>query len=62
MAWGDPVVQIARVKDRSVIKRRWATVTRFNRVHAVYQILPGPEAAEICMFLSVGVWEASLLD
>ncbi|KAF9966723.1 hypothetical protein BGZ70_001504 [Mortierella alpina] len=50
MAWGGPVAQIARIKDRLVIKRRWITITRFNRVFAVYQMLPGPEAAELCMF------------
>ncbi|KAG0309656.1 hypothetical protein BGZ98_009976 [Dissophora globulifera] len=50
MAWGGPVAQIARIKERLVIKRRWITVARFNRVYAVYQMLPGPEAAEICMF------------
>ncbi|KAF9113967.1 hypothetical protein BGX27_000430 [Mortierella sp. AM989] len=50
MAWGGPVAQIARIKERLVIKRRWITVGRFNRVYAVYQMLPGPEAAEICMF------------
>ncbi|KAG0355518.1 hypothetical protein BGZ54_001125 [Gamsiella multidivaricata] len=50
MAWGGSVAQIARIKDRLVIKRRWITIARFNRVYAVYQMLPGPEAAEICMF------------
>jgi chromate transport protein ChrA len=50
MAWGGPVAQIARIKERLVVKRRWITVARFNRVYAVYQMLPGPEAAEICMF------------
>ncbi|KAK3806496.1 MAG: chromate transporter-domain-containing protein [Linnemannia gamsii] len=50
MAWGGPVAQIARIKERLVVKRRWITAARFNRVYAVYQMLPGPEAAEICMF------------
>ncbi|KAF9901550.1 hypothetical protein EC991_006032 [Linnemannia zychae] len=49
-AWGGSVAQIALLKDRLVTKRRWITVSRFNRVYAVYQMLPGPEAAEICMF------------
>ena len=26
------------------------TLPRFQRIFAVYQILPGPEAAELCMF------------
>ncbi|KAF9575204.1 hypothetical protein EC968_004140 [Mortierella alpina] len=50
MAWGGPVAQIARIKDKLVIERRWITIARFNRVYAVYQMLPGPEASELCMF------------
>ncbi|KAH8810269.1 chromate transporter-domain-containing protein [Flagelloscypha sp. PMI_526] len=58
-AWGGPVAQIALIKDRLVVKDQWITMARFNRVFAVYQILPGPEAAELCMFfgcLSGGRW------
>jgi hypothetical protein len=60
-AWGGPVAQIALIKDRLVITDQWITMPRFNRVFAVYQILPGPEAAELCMFfgcLAGGRWEA----
>jgi hypothetical protein len=49
-AWGGPVAQIALIKERLVIQDKWITVERFQRVFAVYQILPGPEAAELCMF------------
>lgn len=49
-AWGGPVAQIALIKDQLVIQKGWITLARFNRVFAVYQILPGPEAAELCMF------------
>ncbi|KAI9786685.1 MAG: hypothetical protein M1839_006236 [Geoglossum umbratile] len=49
-AWGGPVAQIALIKDRLVIKDKWITLPRFQRVFSVYQILPGPEAAELCMF------------
>ncbi|KAF2477485.1 chromate transporter [Lindgomyces ingoldianus] len=49
-AWGGPVAQIALIKDRLVIKDQWISLERFQRVFAVYQILPGPEAAELCMF------------
>ena len=49
-AWGGPVAQIALIKERLVIKDQWITLPRFQRVFAVYQILPGPEAAELCMF------------
>ena len=56
-AWGGPVAQIALIKDRLVFQDKWITLQRFQRVFAVYQILPGPEAGELCMFfgcLSVG--------
>jgi hypothetical protein len=49
-AWGGPVAQIALIKERLVIQDEWITLERFQRVFAVYQILPGPEAAELCMF------------
>jgi chromate transport protein ChrA len=49
-AWGGPVAQIALIKDRLVFQDKWITLQRFQRVFAVYQILPGPEAAELCMF------------
>ncbi|CAG8584519.1 486_t:CDS:2 [Dentiscutata heterogama] len=49
-AWGGPVAQIALIKDTLVIQQKWITVPRFNRVFGVYQILPGPEATELCMF------------
>jgi len=49
-AWGGPVAQIALIKDQLIIKDQWISLSRFNRVFAVYQILPGPEAAELCMF------------
>lgn len=49
-AWGGPVAQIALIKERLVVKDQWITLPRFQRVFSVYQILPGPEAAELCMF------------
>lgn len=49
-AWGGSVAQIALIKEQIVIKEKWITLARFQRVFAVYQILPGPEAAELCMF------------
>lgn len=49
-AWGGPVAQIALIKQRLVVEDRWITLRRFQKVFAVYQILPGPEAAELCMF------------
>ena len=49
-AWGGPVAQMALIKDKLVTKDKWITLPRFQRVFSVYQILPGPEAAELCMF------------
>ncbi|CAI6085642.1 unnamed protein product [Clonostachys chloroleuca] len=49
-AWGGPVAQIALIKERLVVNDKWITLPRFQRVFSVYQILPGPEAAELCMF------------
>ncbi|KAH7025088.1 chromate transporter-domain-containing protein [Microdochium trichocladiopsis] len=49
-AWGGPVAQIALIKDKLVVQDKWITLARFQRVFAVYQVLPGPEAAELCMF------------
>lgn len=49
-AWGGPVAQIYLIKEHLVIKEKWITIERFQRVFSVYQILPGPEAAELCMF------------
>ncbi|KAG2414856.1 hypothetical protein HFD88_006044 [Aspergillus terreus] len=49
-AWGGPVAQTALIKDRLVLQDKWITLARFQRVFSVYQILPGPEAAELCMF------------
>ncbi|ORY09342.1 chromate transporter-domain-containing protein [Clohesyomyces aquaticus] len=49
-AWGGPVAQIALIKQQIVVQENWISIARFQRVFAVYQILPGPEAAELCMF------------
>jgi hypothetical protein len=49
-AWGGPVAQIALIKDKLVIQDQWISLPRFQRVFSAYQILPGPEAAELCMF------------
>src|SRR4051812_38892326 len=49
-AWGGPVAQIALIKEKLVIQDKWISLARFQRVFSVYQILPGPEAAELCMF------------
>ncbi|KAJ3325337.1 hypothetical protein HDV06_004196 [Boothiomyces sp. JEL0866] len=49
-SWGGAVPQIVLLKDELVIKQKWISVQKFNRVYAVYQVLPGPEAAELCCY------------
>ena len=49
-AFGGPVAQIALIKDELVLADKWISVEKFNRVMAVYQILPGPEATELCCY------------
>ena len=51
LAWGGPVAQIAMVRRALVDEERWISQERFNRVLAVYQALPGPEAHELCVYL-----------
>lgn len=49
LAWGGPVAQIALIKRELVEEERWIEPSRFNRLLAVYQVLPGPEAHELCV-------------
>lgn len=50
LAWGGPVAQIAMIRQELVEEERWLTRERFNRALAVYQVLPGPEAHELCVY------------
>jgi len=52
-AFGGPVAQINMMKDELVIEKKWITLERFNRVFAVYQILPGPEATELACYFGM---------
>jgi chromate transporter len=49
LAWGGPVAQIAMIKRELVEEQGWVEPSRFNRLLAVYQVLPGPEAHELCV-------------
>jgi chromate transporter len=53
LAWGGPVAQIAMIKRELVEEQEWLTPERFNRLLAVYQVLPGPEAHELCVHLGM---------
>src|SRR3546814_4452362 len=50
LAWGGPIAQIAMIRRELVEEERWVSGPRFNRILAVYQVLPGPEAHELCVF------------
>ena len=53
LAWGGPVAQIGMLKQELVDDERWVEPARFNRVLAVYQALPGPEAHELCVYFGM---------
>ena len=50
-AFGGPVAQIAELESDFVERRGWVERDRFRRALAVYQLLPGPEAHEMCCYL-----------
>jgi chromate transporter len=53
LAWGGPVAQIAMIRRELVEEERWVSPERFNRTLAVYQVLPGPEAHELCVYFGL---------
>lgn len=52
-AWGGPVAQIAMIKQELAEEEKWISVEKFNRALAVYQVLPGPEAHELCVYFGM---------
>ena len=53
LAWGGPVAQIAMIRQELVVEDKWVTPQHFNRVLALYQVLPGPEAHELCVYFGM---------
>lgn len=53
LAFGGPVAQIAMVRRELVEREGWISSERFNRLLGVIQVLPGPEAHELCVHLGV---------
>lgn len=53
LAFGGPVAQIAMLRQALVEEERWIDPGRFNRLLAVLQVLPGPEAHELCVHLGM---------
>ncbi len=50
LAWGGPAAQIAMIKRECVDEERWVSDETFKKTLAVYQVLPGPEAHELCVY------------
>jgi chromate transporter len=50
LAWGGPAAQIAMIKRECVDEEHWITEESFKKLLAVYQVLPGPEAHELCVY------------
>ena len=53
LAWGGPVAQIAMIRRELVDEEKWISPAKFGRVLAVYQVLPGPEAHELCVYFGM---------
>src|SRR5688572_27012838 len=49
LAWGGPVAQIDMVRQELVAEEKWVSPGHFNRLLGIYQVLPGPEAHELCV-------------
>lgn len=50
LAWGGPAAQIAMIKRECVDEEGWISEATFKKLLAVYQVLPGPEAHELCVY------------
>ena len=50
LAWGGPAAQIAMIKRECVDEEDWVSEETFKKTLAVYQVLPGPEAHELCVY------------
>ena len=50
LAWGGPAAQIAMIKRECVDEEGWVDEATFKKTLAVYQVLPGPEAHELCVY------------
>lgn len=52
-AFGGPVAQTGVLKHHLVDEERWVEPDRFRRVLGVYQVMPGPEATELCVYFGM---------
>jgi chromate transporter len=53
LAWGGPVAQIDMIRQEIVEEERWVSRDQFKRILAIYQVLPGPEAHELCVHFGI---------
>lgn len=51
LAWGGPVAQLALIREELVEKKKWLSAEKFKKSLAIYQLLPGPEAHEMCVHI-----------
>lgn len=51
MAWGGPISQIEYLERLSTERFQWLKPEEFKRLLVLYQLLPGPEAHELCVHL-----------
>ena len=59
LAWGGPFAQIDMIRHELVTEEKWISPGHFKRLLAIYQVLPGPEAHELCVhfgLLARGRW------
>lgn len=50
LAWGGPGPQIEMIRRECVEEEGWVSAETFKKTLAVYQVLPGPEAHELCVY------------
>ena len=53
LAFGGPVAQIHMIREKLVRVEKWVNQKRFSRALSLYQVLPGPEAHEMCVYLGM---------
>lgn len=62
-AFGGSAAQINLLIAEIIYKRKWLSRARFQRAIAIYQIVPGPEVVELCVFLGCVVkgWKGGVI-
>lgn len=50
LAWGGPAAQIDMIRRECVEEEGWVDEETFKKTLALYQVLPGPEAHELCVY------------